>query len=839
MPDPTWRDPDVAPTQRVHALLAAMTFDEKVAIALGNFQSVAHYGVPTLRFTDGPNGIRGPEYVTAFPAALALAATFDEQLATAYGAAVAEEARDTGSNTLLGPAVDIARTPLGGRLPEAMGEDPYLAGRLASAEIRGIQSRYVVSMVKHFIGNNAETGRTGYASAEGRTPAINTVVGERALREIYYPPFKEAVQRGGAGSVMGSYNRLNGTYACQHAGILGVLKNEWAWDGFVAPDFLHAVRDPVASANAGLDLAGLGIPEGRTREDFLSGGVSPARLEEIVARILFAIFAVGLFDHPLSDDMTTRASTSDHVGLAATIAAEGTVLLLNRDGLLPVEADTVRSIAVIGTARDDAQLVMAGSPCVRVSPDRRVTPLEGLTARAGDRIDVRFAQGSFGDGPLAVVPTDVLAPAGRSGTGLLGEYWNGPAPEGAPAVTVVDRTVDISRAPEGVSGALWSARWTGTLTPTGDGWYRFAVLPSGIVQLRIDGALVAAGQREFGQEFGGPALPVSGGANLHAGQPVSVQLDYSSATAWVVEELGLGGNVRLGWQPPDDRIAEAARLAADCDVAVVFVSHALGEGMDRQSLSLPGDQDALVGAVAAANPRTVVVLNTCGPVLMPWLDQVSAVVQAWFPGQQFGEAIAAILFGDADPCGRLPLTFPATPDQGPITRVEQYPGVDDEAQYDEGIYVGYRWYDQHGQQPLFPFGHGLSYGEFEYGQPQAGWDESNGSVTVSIELANVGDRHACEVAQLYVGAPPAAAEPPRRLRGYAKVRLDSRASTRVTFNVTLDDMAAFDEASGRWILHDGSYEIWVGRSSRDLRVSAHVEVRAGKPVSATISSPGA
>jgi beta-glucosidase len=338
--------------------------------------------------------------VTAFPASLALAATFDERLAAAYGTAVAAEARATGSNVLLGPAVDVARVPLGGRLPEAMGEDPYLTGRLAAAEVRAIQDGHVVAMVKHFVGNNAETGRTGYATGDGRTAAINTVVGERALHELYYPPFKAAVRRGGAGSVMGSYNRLNGTYACQHPGILRTLKRDWRWDGFVAPDFLHAVRDPVAAANAGLDLPGLGVTEGRTAADFSSGRVPAQRLDEIVKRLLWAIFDAGLDDHPLPDRRPALASTPEHVALARRIATDGMVLLHHRDRLLPLDPERVRSVAVIGTARDDAQWVMAGSPCVKVSPDRRVTPLEGITARAGPACGWRSRRA-----PLATRPS--------------------------------------------------------------------------------------------------------------------------------------------------------------------------------------------------------------------------------------------------------------------------------------------------------------------------------------------------------------------------------------------------------------------------------------------------
>ena len=769
-----------------------MTFDEKVAVALHDFAAVAHLGIPPLRYTDGPNGIRGPDNVTAFPASLALAATFDEGLAAAYGTAVASEARDTGSNVLLGPAVDIARVPLGGRLPEAMGEDPYLTGRLAVAEVRAIQARHVISMVKHFVGNNAETQRTGYATSSGRSPAVNTVVGERALQELYYQPFKAVVQRGGAGSVMGSYNRLNGVYACQHPGILATLKGDWGWDGFVAPDFMHAVRDPVAAANAGLD------------------------------------------QHPLPNEglRPALASTPEHVALATRIATGGMVLLANRDRLLPLDTARVGSVAVIGTARDDAQWVMAGSPCVRVLPDRLVTPLDGITARAGAGVRVAFAQGSFGDAGLPVVPAEVLSPAGREGTGLLGEYWNGERPDGEPALTVVDPILDIPRAPEGLDPALWSARWTGTLTPTVDGLHRFTVVAAGISRLVVDGVVVAAGEREFGQVFDGPALPVSGEADLRAGRPVSILLDYSSSTAWPpFPALGVGGgNVQLGWQPPDTRIQEAADLAGGCDVAVVFASHALGEGMDRSSLALPGDQDRLIAAVAAANPRTVVVLNTGGPVLMPWLEQVGAVLQAWHAGQQFGEAVAAVLFGDADPGGRLPVTFPATPDQGPITGPERWPGVDGDARYDEGVLVGYRWYDEHGQQPLFPFGHGLSYGEYGYGQPRIEQEEETGAVAVSLEVTNVGRRAGAEVVQLYLAAPAAARQPPRRLMGFAKVQLDPGDTTEVCLRLDRDDLAAFDEATGTWVVHQGTYEVLVGRSSRGLRGTARFEVSTSRPL---------
>jgi beta-glucosidase len=605
-------------------------------------------------------------------------------------------------------------------------------------------------MVKHFVGNNAETGRTGHATGDGRTPAVNTVVGERALQELDYPPFKAVVQRGGAGSVMGSYNRLNGVYACQHPGIMRTLKHDWGWDGFVAPDFKHAVRDPVAAANAGLDVCGLGVTEGRTAEHLTSGAIPPERLDEIVRRTLFAILDAGLDTHPLADEdrRPALASTPGHVALATRIAADAMVLLRNHDRLLPLDAGRVGSVAVVGTARDDAQWVMAGSPCVRTFPDRRVTPLDGIAARAGAGVRVAFAQGSFGDAPLPTVPAEVLTPPGGQGNGLLGEYWDGEAPGGEPALTMVDATVDVTAAPKELTAPVWSARWTGTVTPTVGGPHRFTVLAAGITRLEIDGTLVAAGEREFGQVFDGPPLPVSGTIDLRAGHPAAIRLDYNSATAWPVMDLGLGGgNVRLGWQPPDDRIQEAAELAAGCDVAVVVAGTAVGEGMDRASLALPGDQDRLIAAVAGANPRTVV-LNA------------------------------------------------------------------------------------NGQEPLFPFGHGLSYGEPAYGEPRIDHDQATGAVTVTVPVTNTGARRGAEVVQLYVSFPSAASQPPRQLKGFAKVRLDPGATADVTLRLDPGELAAYDEATGAWVVHPGRYELLVGRSSRDLRGSAGIEVEAsrGRPV---------
>jgi beta-glucosidase len=357
-----------------------------------------------------------------------------------------------------------------------------------------------------------------------------------------------------------------------------------------------------------------------------------------------------------------------------------------------------------------------------------------------------------------------------------------------------------------------------------------------VAELFLDDAVVVAGMREADRFAGGPELPLQGVAHLEAGRPVALRVEYWTGPAldappfhptdvWG-EELPVGHvpRLQLGWEPPGDAIERAARLAAESDVAVVVVGASSGEGADRTSLALPGDQDALVGAVARANPRTVVVLNTPGPVLMPWLPEVAAVLQAWYPGQQFGDALAAVLFGDDDPGGRLPVTFPATAGQGPITGPERYPGVDGVARYDEGLLVGYRWFDAHAQAPLFPFGHGLSYTSFAYGELRATLDAGAGLVRAVVEVANTGDRAGSEVVQLYVSAPPAAEGPPAVLAGFRKVRLEPGASTEVGFVLPVDALAVYGSAGGRRVLHPGRYGLAVGASSRDLRASAAVEL---------------
>ncbi|MFI7135150.1 glycoside hydrolase family 3 protein [Nonomuraea sp. NPDC050153] len=823
-PGEPWRDPGKPAPARADALLAVLTQDEKLAAAVGDLAPLARHGVPLLNSKDGPSGIGLPG-TTAFPSSQALAATFDTGDATAVGAAIARELRGKGRNVWLGPAVDIARTPLAGRQPENLGEDPYLAGELAAAESAAAKAEHVIVTAKHYTGNNQEYYRTGVITPAGRTGGINTVVSERALKEIYERPFTPIVTRGGADAVMCSYNQVNGLQACQNKKLLDDLKKQFG--GIVTPDFGQAVRDQAAAANAGVDLPqydqGSG---GRTKDIFTSGAVPQARLDDIVRRTLFAIFNSGVYDNPVGPGADV-VSTPEHRELATKVATDSTVLLKNRARTLPL--DHPRSIAVIGPSGSDALYTNGGSAAVPTTVGGDVTPLAGIRARAG--VTVTAAQGSAGDVPAVTpIPGDVLTTTDSSGArvaGVTATYWNNPDFTGNPALTRTDASPGVNGTPAGVTSP-YSARWTGTLTPPETGLYRITMLGRGIASLYLGGKRIATGYREGASFLAGPQYPIQGTIRLTAGKPIDLRVDYAA-------NLGRPG-LSLAWQTPSQtQIPAAVEAARTADVAVVFANSAAGEGMDHSSLSLQGDQNELIEAVAKVNRRTVVVLNTGGPVLMPWLDKVDAVIQAWYPGQQFGTALAAVLFGDTDPGGRLPVTFPATDGQGPAAAggARTYPGVIDSTtnaqSYAEGIYVGYRWYDKTGQKPLFPFGHGLSYSTFRYDSDVSGsfsdtttaLDAIAGQAKVNV--TNTGPRAGSTTVQVYVGHLRTTVDTPaRQLAGVATLRLKPGENRQISIPISTRSLSYFDEKHHAWRTPCGRVPIYIGSSSADTRLAGWI-----------------
>lgn len=848
-----WLDRNQSPECRALEALAVLSREEKIHFDGGSFElfgtdrtprgaqsgrasddaaaSAAHkLGLPPLGGgNDGPNGIAtisdllgGPlparsTGVTAFPNVVTLAATWDRRLARRFGLALGEEFRAKGLSADFGPTVNIVRTWHDGRSAETFGEDPYLTGELAVEEILGLQSRGVIATVKHFAGNNQEFSRTGvYPDMAG----IDEHISEKALEEIYLPQFKAAVERGRAGAVMCAYDQVNGEFSCDNAGLLGRLR-EWGFDGVIVPDAAFAQRDAVAAAQAGVDGAS---PVDQVAVAIERDEVDPAFFDRKVYHELVTRFRLGAYDRPVGA-ASAVVSTPRHLELARAIASSGAVLLKDANHLLPLEG--VKSLAVLGADAGPQAVVMeTGSAHVHVGA--LSVPIDAIRARAGRAVRVAYERGSLGVRPLPSVPANVFSPPAGSGHGLRGVYFGTPY-YWKPVLTRIDSKIEIGAdarlpaAPPGTLGerefnqgaAPWSAKWSGTLTPPATGLYGFSLTGAGTAELYIDNRLVAAIQQA---DF---ARTVIGTAELTAGHRVSVLIKYDTAAAI------LGAGLRLGWQPPDGRLARAVAAARQADVAIVFVGEQLGEGYDKISFALPGDEDRLIEAVAAANPRTIVVLNTSTPVAMPWIDRVAAVIEAWYPGEEAGSSIASLLFGDVDPSGKLPVTFPRDDEQGPATHWWEYPGNGRSVVFDEGVLVGYRWYEAKHQRPLFPFGYGLSYTTFELGDLAIAG--AGAARTVSVGVKNTGRRAGAEVVQLYVGLPAAAEDPPRQLKGFEKVELHP-GETRIV-RLPLPDAAlrAYDETSGEWRLFPGQYTVMVGVSSSDIRESRRLVIEEGVP----------
>ncbi|MFD6951435.1 beta-glucosidase [Nocardiopsis sp. TSRI0078] len=779
------------PEERAEELLARMSRQDKTALLCCDFDAVAGLGIPPILFADASAGVRGETGVTAFPVPVAQTATFDPDLLGDMGAAIAGETRGKGFNSVLGPTVDLARTWRSGRTAEGMGEDPHLAGRLGAEIAARMVEGHVGTTIKHFSAYNQERDRL----------TVDVRVSERALHETHHEPFRYVIDRVPETSVMTSYPRINGVYAPQNPGLLDDLKNVLGLRGYAVPDFFSG-DDQVAAAEAGMDLVGLGADGVQIPPEALDG-LSAERLDDAARRILVTMFAGGLFDHPVPPAEKT-VSTAAHRELAREIAVHSTVLLDNSGSLLPLAQNA--SVAVIGPAGTDFVTGIEGSTWVE--PGEWTTPLQAVRDRAGGR--VTHAQGSRGDVPLDTVPSSALrTPDGDPG--LRGAFYGGPEPQGTPVATAVAGELDFTGAPVDGLPQVWSARWSGTLTAPADGLCRFSLLFSGRARLVLDGETVIDGvraSRDF--QFGPHTYPLHATRELTAGQEVEVVVEYTNDGSFIGAT-----DLRFGWQP-ESAIPGAVAAAGAADTAVVVVNRVAGENMDHPSLALPGDQDALVRAVAAANPNTVVVLNTDGPVLMPWLDDVGAVVQTWYGGAETGPTLASVLYGDADPAGRLPLTFPASEEQGPGASARTYPGVDGAVHYDEGPDIGYRYYQRHGQTPLFPFGHGLSYTSFEYSSLGLHHDKNEDELVVGVNVRNTGDRGGHEVVQLYVGLPDGADAAPAQLKAFRKVRLDPGRLQRVELVVPLEDLRVWDGGARERRLLSGLYRVRVGRSSADL-----------------------
>ncbi len=700
-----WQDKTKSPDERADLLIGQMTLDEKVSllhgpgfsrifrapgveaptISLGNagyIPGIARLGIPDLQMADAAVGVTHGSafgrYCTVLPSGESEASSWSTDVARFYGDLIGTELRDQGYTMSLGGGIDLAREPRNGRIFEYKGEDPILAGTMVGAEMKALQAQGVMGDIKHYAMNDSENGRN----------FVDIIADKRAMRESDLLAFEIGVKESGVSAVMCSYNLVNHDYACENNWLLNdVLKKDFGFQGFVISDW-GATHSTVKAVMAGLDMqmpedSYLGEPLKKAVQD---GQVPPSRLDNMVHRVLRSEFAVGLFDRSLA-----RTAVDPGAGLkvAELVAEEGTVLLKNANGQLPLSASSIRSIAVIGSHADVAVLSGGGS-------------------------------------------AQVDAPGGN--------------------------------------------------------------------------AVPAGGNRGFGGAVWDPSSPLRA---IHGKAP-NAKVEYDAGT----------------------NPASAADLAKNSEVAIVFVNQHTSEGRDVPSLSLPDNQDGLVSAVAAANPHTIVVLETGGAVTMPWIENVSAVLAAWYPGIKGAEAIADILFGDVNPSGKLPLTFPKSeadlphpklatqPPPGPGDMKAPFPGVNFrlntrqfEINDDEGLKVGYKWYDAEGKEPLFPFGYGLSYTTYAY----SGLKVTPGSTpTVSFDVKNTGSRAGAEIAEVYVGLPASTNEPPKRLVAWQRIELAPGESKTVSFDLNPHYLSIFSEDKDAWQLAPGDYKVMVGGSSRDL-----------------------
>jgi len=798
---------------KIKATIKQMTLEEKVSMLGGTgFESkpVPRLGIPPLNMTDGPVGVRWQKS-TAFPASIAMAATWDPSLIRRLGEALGREAKAKGRNMLLGPCININRVPVGGRSFESFGEDPYLMAGMAVAYIKGVQSQHVVATAKHYAANNQEFERT----------TMDEKIDERTLREIYLPAFKAAVQEGGVLAVMSAYNKLNGLWCSENPWLLtDVLKKEWGFKGLVVSDW-GAVHSNIPTANAGLDIE---MPKGdflnETLIPFVKGGdVSESVIDDKITRLLRVMYLDGLFDPQPAPD-TTVVNSPAHRMLARDVESAGIVLLKNRNNVLPLDASRIHTIAVIGPNAAVARTGGGGSAFV--SAFYGVSPLEGITAKAGGKIQVMTAPGCRMAGELLTVESGALRPPdGAAGvTGLKGEYFKNQEFGGVPAFTRIDREIQFdwsSDAPaKGFPNEHYSVRWTGSIVPPETREYVLSIRSDDGSRLYLNGELFID---NWGDHAG---LTKSRRIRLEKGKAVPVKIEFYQAEG--------GSLVQFGWGTlSNDLLPAAVELARKSDVAVVCIGNSdeiETEGTDRSSIALPEGQDELVEAVAKANPHTVVVLTTGSPVTMPWVADVDGILQAWFGGQEVGNALAGVLFGDVNPSGKLPVTFPRSWEDTPALKT--YPGTGGHTEYAEGIFVGYRHYDREKKEVLFPFGHGLSYTKFTYGPLEIAAlpGASKYARTVSVDVTNSGDRAGAEVVQIYVSdAHALVPRPPAELKAFAKVALAPGEKKSVLMRLDESSFAYFDAATGKWTVAPGTFQILAGSSSRDIRSRATTEIR--------------
>lgn len=797
--------------RRANSILSQLTLEEKLDLLGGVdgffIRDVPRLNLPRLKMADGPVGVRNFGPATAFAGGVTLTATWNPALAELVGTELGRDSRAKGIHFLLAPGVNINRAPMNGRNFEYFGEDPFLASRIAVGYIKGVQSQGVSATIKHFIANNSEFDRHN----------TDSIIDERTMREIYLPAFEAAVKEAHVGAIMSSYNLTNGLHMSQNKYLLtDVVKKEWGFDGLIMSDW-SGTYDGVEAANAGQDLempSGLHMNQQILKPAIEQGKVSVATIDDKVRRILSTALRFGWLDRDQTGLSIPRYNPQGRQ-VALNAAREGITLLKNDGGLLPLNKSKIKSILIIGP--DAFPAVPVGGGSAEVQPFAAISYLEGLSNYPSAAFQVYYDRGVLPYSDLANA-TNFTTSQTEGKPGLRAEYFDNLELKGTPLITRTEEHVDFGTAarllfPE----RTLSSRWTGYYTPQDSGSYDVFVQTTrergGSYRLYVDDKLVLDNWTTLTALVDYRTLRLEPGAH-------KIVLEQTGRAFRRAVRLRMG-IVRAGQFVS----ANAKKLAASADVVVVaagFDAETEAESADR-TFRLPLGQDELINEMAAANKNTIVVMTSGGSVDMnAWLDRVPALVQAWYPGQEGGTALAEILFGDVNPSGRLPVTFERRWEDNPVHE-SYYPEAGTKrVNYKEGVFVGYRGYEHNGTKPLFPFGFGLSYTTFKYSnlsiKPVSN-SESGPHYEVSFNVQNTGTREGADVAQVYVGdTQTKVPRPAKELKGFLKVSLRPGETRKVSVMLDSRALSYYDVNAKQWRAEPGDFNVLVGRSSQQIEL---------------------
>ena len=785
--------------------IAQMTLDEKLTLIGGindfYIRPLPRLGLPALRMSDGPLGVHDYGPTTAYPAPVALAASWDTDLAKRVGQLMGKDARARGVHFILGPGMNIYRAPMNGRNFEYLGEDPYLASRMAVQLIEGIQDEGVIATAKHFAANNQEYARMDHSSD----------VDERTLREIYLPAFEASVKEARVGAIMDAYNLVNGEHMTQNNYLnKTIVRKEWAFDGIIMSDW-GATHDGIAAANGGLDLempAGLFMNKQTLLPAIQRGEVSIATIDDKVRRILRKAIQFGFYDHNQTDT-TIPLYSQEGRDVALEEAREGIVLLKNENHVLPLDKQGIKTVAVLGP--DAYPAVIGGGGSSLSQPFSAVSYLEGISNYLGKTVHVLSVTAPVALDSITAQTEFVVSPGGARG--LKAEYFNNDELKGEPVLTRTDEHIEF-RWGEGSyidNGPVdhFSVRWSGYFVPQADDDYKLYVSADDGVRLYVDDERVIDDWQHHGETLD------TYSKHLEAGKVYKIRLEYFENVGTATARFGIAAAT----QPIGEEISAAVKKSDAVILCVGFDPSTESEGGDR-TFRLPAGQDSLIQQVSALNKNVIVVLTAGGNVDMTrWIDRVPALVHTWYPGQEGGRALAQILFGDYSPSGKLPVSFERRWEDSPVHDSYYPPAGTKRIAYKEGIFLGYRYFDRSNVKPLFSFGFGLSYTTFEYSHlkiaPSS--NDTGTIVSVSFNLRNTGSREGAEVAQLYVGDSHASVpRPVKELKGFARVDLKPGETKRVTLGLDRRAFSFYSVAKHDWTAEPGEFSILVGGSSSQI-----------------------